>query len=987
MVSTARRLAAVGLLAAGLLAPLGAAAQAAAAAVEALPDEPVTERANTELERSRIDSELKAGPPPDLWGPAIDLWWARLFQRAAALGADVAYPVAEARFKARSQNPQAVHRWSVAQLSRGRVDEFQRLSESAWRMARAPVVRASLAALSASWSLGMLGDVESAGRWLQRAEDDLARAGLRSGELLSAQASTLGAKARWLTARGQYAEARRSAVEAVERARAYLQSLAGQGESEQELGRRTVDRALSDLIATQIDTGQHFDAQQTLQDAQRLMARDGSVWGSRWDLVEASVRLRMEQGRYADAAALAETGVARLRPVVGVTPSARYLRMLLRLQDTLAAGGQWSAAWDALQVADRAVASSPSQREGAANPLVRGWVLLQLGRATPALAVLEAERQRTQALLGPRHLGSALASGLSAWALWEAGRRDEALARFDEALPVLLAPPGAAEDFMSRGLRQMIRRAIFEAYLRAASAPTASGGNARALDALRLVDHLMGSSVQDALNDAALRSSVDATLQDLLRREQDLRQRVNALLAAFNRPPEDGGDVAELRRVTARLLREVNAEYLLARDALQAVLPREARADASSAATPGAIAAQLAPGEVFVMLWPAADATYVWAVPARGGVPRFHAAPLGEREVAALVARVRRSLEWPAEGPLVKLPTFDVPAAARLHEALLAPLGGVLSDAKHWIVASGGALGQIPLAVLPERVVEGAEPVPWLLRRHAFSHWPSARAWVALAPLRQARRAEQALLAWADPVFTSQPAMPDAAAAAASVRALELRRADLRVVYGDIPPLPDTRDEVQAIAATLRADPQRDLVLGERATRGSVLEASRTGELARRRVIVFATHGLLAGDLPNLTQPALAMSSTPEVERDPLAPLLTLDDVLGLKLNADWVVLSACNTAGADGRAEEAMSGLARGFFYAGARSLLVTHWAVETESAKLLTTGTFAHFAQQPLAGRAESLRQAMLKVMAQPKYAHPIFWAPYALVGDGGL
>jgi CHAT domain-containing protein len=118
-----------------------------------------------------------------------------------------------------------------------------------------------------------------------------------------------------------------------------------------------------------------------------------------------------------------------------------------------------------------------------------------------------------------------------------------------------------------------------------------------------------------------------------------------------------------------------------------------------------------------------------------------------------------------------------------------------------------------------------------------------------------------------------------------------------------------------------------------------------------------------------------------------LAPLLLMDDVLGLKMNAEWVVLSACNTAAADGKVEEALSGLARGFFYAGARSLLVTNWAVETQSAKLLTTGTFEFQADHPAAGKAESLRQAMLKVMSMPAYGHPAYWAPFVLVGDGAL
>ena len=155
------------------------------------------------------------------------------------------------------------------------------------------------------------------------------------------------------------------------------------------------------------------------------------------------------------------------------------------------------------------------------------------------------------------------------------------------------------------------------------------------------------------------------------------------------------------------------------------------------------------------------------------------------------------------------------------------------------------------------------------------------------------------------------------------------------------------------------------------------------GRLASKQVVVFATHGLLPGDLPHLDQPALAMAGSAQKDS---SPLLTLEDVLGLRMNADWVVLSACNTAGADGKAEEAMSGLARGFFYAGSRSLLVTHWSVESESAVLITTSTFDKYQSDASVTRSEALRSAMLKVMATKSYAHPAFWAPYALVGEGG-
>jgi CHAT domain-containing protein len=112
--------------------------------------------------------------------------------------------------------------------------------------------------------------------------------------------------------------------------------------------------------------------------------------------------------------------------------------------------------------------------------------------------------------------------------------------------------------------------------------------------------------------------------------------------------------------------------------------------------------------------------------------------------------------------------------------------------------------------------------------------------------------------------------------------------------------------------------------------------------------------------------------------------------VLNLKLNADWVVLSACNTAAGDGEGAEAVSGLGRGFFYAGTRALLVTHWPVETVSARKLTTRLFERYAQDPQLSRAQALRGSMLALMTEQaqgySYAHPLFWAPYALIGDGG-
>jgi len=201
--------------------------------------------------------------------------------------------------------------------------------------------------------------------------------------------------------------------------------------------------------------------------------------------------------------------------------------------------------------------------------------------------------------------------------------------------------------------------------------------------------------------------------------------------------------------------------------------------------------------------------------------------------------------------------------------------------------------------------------------------------------------------------------------------------------FSHLPALPDTGDELREIATTMGADLQRDLFLHTRATVCNV----KATDLSQYRIVAFATHSLAAGEIVGLDEPALAMSNPALVNDTCSNGFLSLDDVLALKLNADWVVLSACDTGSSNGMGNEAISGLGRAFFYAGARSLLVSNWAVETVSARLLTTRLFRAQALHPGMTRAEALRQSMLNLMNMPgtDYGHPAFWAAFSLVGDG--
>jgi CHAT domain-containing protein len=334
---------------------------------------------------------------------------------------------------------------------------------------------------------------------------------------------------------------------------------------------------------------------------------------------------------------------------------------------------------------------------------------------------------------------------------------------------------------------------------------------------------------------------------------------------------------------------------------------------------------------------------------------------------------------------------FDLQRAYELYRLVLGPVAGVLEGKRHLIMVPTGPLTSLPPQVLitrPPPAYTGTEPTPdalrnaaWLIKTHALSVLPSVPSLSALRRLAPGGSAAEPFFGMGDPVLQgSDPAGQQRSANRGGANPARFYRsglADVRAVR-ELTPLPDTADELRQIAKVLGAPPEA-INLREAASETRVKSLS----LTQYRVIQFATHGLIAGDLSGLAEPALVLTP-PAVPTEADDGLLTASEIAALKLNADWVVLSACNTAAGAGQGAEALSGLARAFFYAGARALLVSHWAVYSDAAVVLTTKTFATLAAAPRIGRAEAFRRAMLGMIEEGKA--PSHWAPFVVVGEGG-
>jgi CHAT domain-containing protein len=726
--------------------------------------------------------------------------------------------------------------------------------------------------------------------------------------------------------------------------------------------------------------------------------------------------IKLQQGRIAEAERYLVAATQALEQS-HVDPSSTLLarrRALLGL--IYGMQGRWQDASRVFELRDQGLRSNPKQNAkfGSRN-FDWAMVLMRTGQTAKAVDMLNRllDYNLKKPYVNPLYV--AYLRGYLAVALGDNGDDVQALKQFRLALPALL--DGARDDTEAEDagfIRNYRTRLILEGYLQLlgrleGKGSVVDGIEARA-EAFRVADIARNSSVQRAVTTSAARASIsDPELAQLARSEQDVSSRIQALSKLLIRLVS-ANEERRLPKVIADIqkdLENLGIEHAELKKTITQRFPDYASLIEPRAPTPAEIQKVLSAEEAVIAIYCGDRQSYVWTItPSDIG---FRIVPLTRAEIAGDVKSIRESLDL-SDG---KARDFDIAKAHELYAALLAPDAAKWGGAKMITVMPHAELGQLPFAVLLTSPVAPAKSrkaadyadMPWLIQKVAIAQQPSAASFLALRRPRTVLGEQLPFVGFGDPTFSKGGRVGSERGGLRSLQlvtqgdkileaiengtgvkgvaseASPVGSSPLAGAFSALPALPDTSVELLDIAKATGADRTRDLYLGVRATEAN----AKSADLARFHVIAFATHGLVPGDIVGLDEPALAMAN-PELSGDANNDgFLTLEEVLGLKLNADWVILSACNTASADGNAGEAVSGLGRAFFYAGARSLLVSNWAVETVSARLLTTGIFRQANGSPVRSRAEALRRSMLNVMRDSRYGHPAFWAPFTLVGDG--
>jgi CHAT domain-containing protein len=575
--------------------------------------------------------------------------------------------------------------------------------------------------------------------------------------------------------------------------------------------------------------------------------------------------------------------------------------------------------------------------------------------------------------------------------LTEAGRTFDARTITDADLQLLTSPATRARNIL----------AAYRAALNAGDIPAT---DALADIAFSLSQSFAGSSTDEALQEARQRLAVDEP-----EARAALASRDQALLDLSEAEPQlanaQAADPPQPERVTywQRKVEEYASELRSANAIIERVDPDLANLTVSRTIDARSVRETLNAGEAVILysFAPRNDDLIAFVVTQDS----IAAIPLAvpRASLAGGVRYLRGQLTPPTtKSALINQP-FDLEVSKRLYDLIVAPLQPYLQNISRVFVVADGALEVLPLHLLVTEL-PGDEALTdfdryratgWLGDQYAFVRLPAIASLTALRrdkPENDTER-DRSLIAFADPLLGNEVESDGLRIAEASDDEIRLLGGDgSAATLAELPPVPGTRDLAVNVAAALQAR-ARDVFLGDEALEEELWVLNERDNLSRYRSILFATHALIAGDkaFPDLSEPAIVLTPEGDIGAGGRNDgLLRASEAVFLKLNADLVILAACNTAAPDGSPQaEALSGLAKSFFYAGAKGLLVSNWpAAEKATATLIPE--MVNGMEQGDMAPAEALQAAMQAVRNSDDpenfyWSHPAIWAPFMLVGEG--
>ena len=519
--------------------------------------------------------------------------------------------------------------------------------------------------------------------------------------------------------------------------------------------------------------------------------------------------------------------------------------------------------------------------------------------------------------------------------------------------------------------------------------------------ALEASERSRGRVLLDLLNEAHadIRRGADPAM---LQQERDLQQSLNARAERQVRllsNTHTEGQAAAIRKEVADLTGRY--EEILAQ--IRATSPGYANLTQPRTLKLSEIQQELLDSETMLLEYSLGDErSYLWAVSSTSS-KAYELPARGKIEEAA--NRLYRSLTGYGErlsieptkqnyGALEKANSQYSQAALELTGMLLEPLAPHLA-ARRLLIVADGALQYVPFAALPDPngVKQGKQEQQPLVVDHEIINLPSASIFSAIrAEIGERSPAPKALAVLADPVFekedprvglegrTGRKAINNAPASFRASRGTHQLRSDeppgsvkerLRFQR-----LPFASSEATAIT-NLAHEQGPKLAVGFDAS----LLTAKSEELQQYRVLHFATHGLIYGAYPQLYGVVLSLLDR---QGNPQDGFLRLNEIYNLKLSADLVVLSACQTALGKNINGEGLVGLARGFMHAGAARVVASLWKVDDRATAELMKYFYEGMFGQPRLGPAAALRAAQERMRTKSRWRLPYFWAAFVLQGE---